>query len=307
MSAEFSAGDGSGLRSGIVTIVGRPNVGKSSLLNALVGRKVSIVSHKPQTTRHQIQGVMHRDEGQVVFVDTPGLHREAGRALNRVMNRAARSALRDVDLVLFIVEAGHWTGEDQAVLDQLARCEAPVALVINKIDHLRDMSALLPELARLSSLREFAFVVPLSALRKRNLESLEKELFAHLPEGPPLYPPGQVHGYDNAFLVAETVREKLTRTLHRELPYSLTVEVERYEREGDLDRIAAVIWVEREGQKRIVIGEAGETLKQIGGAARRELEHQLGRKVFLQLWCRVRENWSDDLRALRRFGLSGED
>lgn len=307
MSADPSTDDDSGLRSGIVTIVGRPNVGKSSLLNALVGRKVSIVSHKPQTTRHQIQGVMHRDAGQVVFVDTPGLHREAVRALNRVMNQTARSALRDVDLVLFIVEAGHWTDEDQAVLGQLSRCEAPVALVVNKIDYLQDMTALLPELARLSALREFAFVVPLSALRKRNLDALEKELFAHLPEGPPLYPPGQTHGYDNAFLVAETVREKLTRTLHRELPYSLTVEVERYERDGDLDRIAAVIWVEREGQKKIVIGEGGETLKRVGSAARRELERALGRKVFLELWCRVRENWSDDLRALRRFGLSDSD
>ncbi|SFF55299.1 GTP-binding protein Era [Fontimonas thermophila] len=295
------------MRSGVVTIAGRPNVGKSSLLNALVGRKVSIVSHKPQTTRHRIQGVLHRGEDQIVFVDTPGLHRLQKRALNRAMNEAAAGALRDVDLVLFVVEAGRWTDEDQAVLERLAGNAVPVGLVVNKIDRLKNRELLLPELQRLSAMREYAFVVPVSATRQENLAPLIDEILRHLPEGPPLYPPGQVVAHDDAFTVAEIVREKLIHHLHEELPYALTVEVEHYEREGNLDRISAVIWVEREGQKKIVIGENGQTLKKVGTAARRELELIFGRKIFLKLWCKVRENWSDDPKALRRFGLIGHD
>ncbi|MFA5939226.1 MAG: GTPase Era [Sinimarinibacterium sp.] len=295
------------MRSGIVTIAGRPNVGKSSLLNALVGQKVSIVSHKPQTTRHRIQGVLHVGSDQIVFVDTPGLHRLQKRALNRAMNEAAASALRDVDLVLFVVEAGRWTEEDQAVLERLARSAVPVGLIVNKIDHHKDRSALLPELQKLAAMRNYSFVIPVSALRRENLKPLVDEILARLPEGPPLYPPGQVVAHGEAFTVAEVVREKLIRNLHEELPYALTVEVEHYERGEGLDRISAIIWVERDGQKKIVIGENGSTLKKVGSAARRELEHQLGRKVFLQLWCKVRENWSDDPKALRRFGLSLDD
>ncbi|MDD3764238.1 MAG: GTPase Era [Nevskiales bacterium] len=294
------------MRSGIVTIAGRPNVGKSSLLNALVGRKVSIVSHKPQTTRHRIQGVLHADDGQVVFVDTPGLHRLQKRALNRMMNDAAAGALRDVDLVLFVVESGRFTDEDQAVLERLARSDVPVGLVVNKVDRCEDKAVLLPELQRLAALREFAFVIPVSATRRSNLDALAAEILGQMPEGPPLYPEGQVVGHDDAFTVAEVVREKLTRNLHKELPYSLTVEVEHFEREPGIDRISAVIWVERASQKKIVIGEQGETLKKIGTAARRELERTFGHKVFLKLWCNVRENWSDDLKALRRFGLTGD-
>lgn len=294
------------MRSGIVTIAGRPNVGKSSLLNALVGQKVSIVSHKPQTTRHRIQGVLHRGEDQIVFVDTPGLHRLQKRALNRAMNEAAASALRDVDLVLFVVEAGRWTDEDQAVLERLEHSPVPVGLIVNKIDRLKARSALLPELQKLGAMRDYAFVVPVSATKHDNLRQLADEILKQLPEGPPLYPPGQVVAHDDAFSVAEVVREKLIRNLHEELPYALTVEVEHYEREEGLDRISAVIWVEREGQKKIVIGENGETLKKVGTAARRELERMFGHKVFIKLWCKVRENWSDDLKALRRFGLTGE-
>ncbi len=295
------------MHSGIVTIAGRPNVGKSSLLNALVGRKVSIVSHKPQTTRHRIQGVLHREHGQVVFVDTPGLHSLQKRALNRAMNESAAGALHDVDLVLFVVECGHFTAEDEAVLQRLQRCSAPVGLVVNKVDRIAEKEKLLPELQRLGAMRDFAFVIPVSATKSDNLRSLEAEIFKHIPEGPPFYPEGQVVAHDDAFTVAETVREKLTRNLHQELPYSLTVEVEHYERDGNLDSISAVIWVERASQKKIVIGENGETLKKIGTAARRDLEREFGRKVFLKLWCNVRENWSDDLKALRRFGLSGRD
>ncbi|MEQ1437828.1 GTPase Era [Fontimonas sp. SYSU GA230001] len=295
------------MRSGIVTIAGRPNVGKSSLLNALVGRKVSIVSHKPQTTRHRIQGVLHRGEDQIVFVDTPGLHRQQKRALNRVMNEAAASALRDVDLVLFVVEAGRWTEEDQAVFERLARGTTPVGLIVNKIDQLKDRAELLPVLHKLAAMRPYAFVVPVSALRRDNLDPLVDEILAQLPEGPALYPPGQVVAHGDDFTVAEVVREKLIRNLHEELPYALTVEVEHYERDEDIDRVSAIVWVEREGQKKIVIGENGATLKKVGTAARRELERQFGRKVFLKLWCKVRENWSDDPKALRRFGLTPDD
>lgn len=291
------------MRSGIVTLVGRPNVGKSSLLNALVGRKLSIVSHKPQTTRHAIQGVLHAEEGQIVFVDTPGLHLKAKRALNRAMNEAASASLHDVDLVVFVVEAGRWTDEDEAVLARLRGLSGAVALVINKIDRVADKTRLLPELERLSGLMDFAFVVPLSALKRDNLQALQAEILGRLPEGPPLYPPDMIVGYDNAFLASELVREKLTRGLNQELPYALTVAIESYVVEGRLHRIQAVIWVEREGQKKIVIGEDGTTLKRVGSAARRELEHLLGAKVFLQLWCRVRDNWSDDPKALRQFGI----
>lgn len=288
----------------MVTILGRPNVGKSSLLNALVGRKVSIVSHKPQTTRHRIQGVLHHERGQIVFVDTPGLHRQQKRALNRVMNEAATHALQDIDMALFVVEAGRWTDEDQAVLQRLKGSRTPVALVINKIDLIRDREKLLPELQRLAGLHDFAFIVPLSALRNENLKSLTNEILTRLPEGPPLYPEDMVVGHDERFAASETVREKLIRSLHEELPYASAVEIEQFELDGEMYRIGAIIWVEREGQKRIVIGEDGAQLKQIGTAARRDLEKQLGAKVFLRLWCKVRENWSDDLRSLRQFGLT---
>ena len=317
------------MRSGIVTLVGRPNVGKSSLLNALTGRKLSIVSHKPQTTRHAIQGVLHHADGQIVFVDTPGLHLGGKRALNRAMNDTASASLQDIDLAIFVVEAGRWTDEDAAVLERLARVPGPVGLVVNKVDRVADKTRLLPELQVHAARREFAFVVPLSALRKDNLDGLTAEILKRLPEGPPLYPPDMIVGYDNAFLATEIVREKLTRTLNQELPYALTVSIEAYEVEAPrrpegksprrpktpaarpaaapdarpLHRIRAVIWVEREGQKKIVIGEDGGALKRVGTTARKELEHLLGARVFLQLWCRVRENWSDDPKALEQFGL----
>lgn len=291
------------MRSGIVTLAGRPNVGKSSLLNALVGRKLSIVSHKPQTTRNAIQAVLHRAEGQIVFVDTPGLHLKANRALNRAMNDAAANSLHDVDLVLFVVESLHWTEEDDAVLERLKGVSAPVALVINKVDRVADKTRLLGEMEEMSARRDFAFIMPLSATKGDNVDTLANEIMARMPEGPPLYPPDMVAGFDNAFLAAEIVREKLTRTLHQELPYALTVSIESYVVEGTMHRISAVVWVERDGQKKIVIGENGSALKRVGTAARRELEKLIGAKVFLQIWCRVRENWSDDPKALKQFGL----
>ena len=288
--------------SGIVAIVGRPNVGKSSLLNALVGRKVSIVAPKPQTTRHRIQGVLHRPQGQVVFVDTPGLHRKAPRALNRYMNEAVTGALHDVDLALFVVEAGRWTDEDQAVLEKLKLGNAPVGLIVNKIDKLDKKGDLLPEMQKLSALHTFSFIVPLSAKSGDNLDALVRELFSRMPEGPPLYPEGQVVGHDLGFTVSELVREKLMRALAQELPYALTVETESLDHSGTILRTSAVIWVERENQKKIVIGEEGAMLKRIGSAARRELEYMTGAKVVLKLWVKVKENWTDDPQALKRFG-----
>jgi GTPase len=294
------------MRSGMVTLAGRPNVGKSSLLNALVGRKVSIVSHKPQTTRHRIQGVLHHPQGQIVFVDTPGLHQVQKRALNRVMNEQAVSALHDVDLVLFVVESGRFTDEDQAVLERLARLQAPVALVLNKVDRVADKPRLLPEIQALAARHPFTFIIPVSALKRDNLDALIKALLEHMPEGEPLYPQDMVMGHDARFAAAEVIREKLIRNLHQELPYATTVEIESFEADGRMDRIDAIIWVEREGQKGIVVGQGGEQLRKIGEAARRELEHSSGRKVFLKLWCKVRENWSDDPKALSRFGLTPE-
>lgn len=291
------------MKSGIVTLCGRPNVGKSSLLNALTGRKLSIVSHKPQTTRHAIQGVLHAEQGQVVFVDTPGLHLSAKRALNRAMNDTAAGSLHDVDLVVFVTEALRWTEEDEAVLARLGRVEAPVLLVVNKVDKIADKARLLPALEEISARAEFACVVPVSANKGDNLVALREEILSRLPEGPPLYPPDMVAGFDNAFLASEVIREKLTRNLHQELPYALTVSIESYAVEGRMHRINAVVWVERETQKGIVVGRGGTTLKQVGSAARRELETLIGAKVFLQVWCRVRENWSDDPAALRQFGL----
>lgn len=292
------------MRSGMVAVVGRPNVGKSSLMNALVGRKISIVSHKPQTTRHRIQGVLHDARGQVVFVDTPGLHQKTARALNKVMNDAAAGALHDVELILWVVEAGYFNDEDKSVLERLAGSTVPVALVVNKVDKYEDKGKekLLPELEKLTALRDFRFVVPVSAHKKDNLESLKNALFGELPEGDPMYPEDMVMGHDVPFAVAEIIREKLIRNLHQEMPYATAVEIESYERETQMDRISAIIWVEREGQKAIVIGNGGETLKLIGSNARRDIERQVGRKVFLKLWCKVKENWSDDPKALTKFG-----
>eukprot|EP00611_Tribonema_gayanum_P008001 TRINITY_DN17468_c0_g1_i1.p1 TRINITY_DN17468_c0_g1~~TRINITY_DN17468_c0_g1_i1.p1 ORF type:complete len:324 (-),score=97.84 TRINITY_DN17468_c0_g1_i1:551-1435(-) len=293
------------MRSGIVAIVGRPNVGKSSLLNALVGRKVSITAPKPQTTRHRIQGVLHGDNAQVVFVDTPGMHRAAKKALNKAMNDAASNSLHDIDLALFVIEAGRWTDEDDAVLERLKSVKSPVALVINKVDQFNDKNELLPLMEKLGPLREWVFIMPLSALKGANVNVLAKQLLERMPDGPPLYPEGQIVGHDLSFTISELVREKLMRSLAQELPYALTVETEALEQEGAMLKASAIIWVERDGQKKIVIGENGEMLKRIGTAARKELETMTGRKVFLKLWVRVKEGWTDDPKALSRFGYEG--
>jgi GTP-binding protein Era len=289
-------------RTGQVAIIGRPNVGKSTLVNALVGYKVSIVSPKAQTTRHRILGISTRPEGQIVYVDTPGLHSDGKRAINRYMNRAARGALFDVDLVALVIEAGQWREEDERAFVAARESGLPRVLIINKVDRTKDKAALLPFIAEVTGDRGFAAVFPISAEKGVGLQDLERGLLALLPEGEPRHGEDEITDRSERFLVNELIREQLMRQLGDELPYSGTVGIDEYEDEGKLLRIAATIWVEREGQKAIVVGAGGSRIKAIGTSARLAIEAQLERKVFLQLWCKVRSDWSDDEAALRRFG-----
>jgi GTPase len=289
---------------GQVAIIGRPNVGKSTLINALVGYKVSIVSARPQTTRHRILGISTREEGQIVYVDTPGLHDDGKRAINRYMNRAARGALVDVQVVALVIEAGQWREEDGRAWTTARASGLPCVLIINKVDKIKDKTVLLPFIAEVTAEREFAGVFPVSAEKQVGLVDLELGLLKLLPEGAPTYEEDEVTDRSERFLVTELIREQLMRQLGDELPYSGTVAVEQYKDEGKMLRIAAVIWVEREGQKAIVIGAGGSRMRSIGMAARLAIESQLGRKVFLELWCKVRSDWSDDEAALHRFGYT---
>ena len=298
-------------RCGSVAVVGRPNVGKSTLVNALVGAKVSIVSNRPQTTRHRLLGIATVEGGQLLLVDTPGLHRGEGRfkasAMSRVMNRAARGALEDVDAALMVVEAGRWDEEDSLVFKVLRDAGIPVVLAVNKVDRLKDKSALLPFLAQVAQGRDFAAIHPVSALKRKGLEAMVRDLLARVPEAPPVYAEDEITDRSQRFLAGELVREQLMRQLGDELPYATTVEIERFavdatQKGGELLRIGAVVWVEREGQKPIVIGKGGERLREIGSKARQQMERLFGCKVFLETWVRVREGWSDDEAALKAFG-----
>ena len=291
----------SAFRSGYVALVGRPNVGKSTLLNALLGQKVSIVTSRPQTTRHRVLGISEAAEGQIAFLDTPGMHQGPKRALNRAMNRAAGAALGEADLAVYIVEALKWTEEDELALERVLQAARPVIAVINKIDRARPRERLLPYIAQLAERAQFLAVVPVSALRADNLEPLRRAILAALPEGERLYPPGQVTDRSEQFRIAELIREKLTLELVEELPYGVAVEIETYTvlDDGRIE-VGAVIWVDREGQKPIVIGAGGERLKRIGRAARLELNQLFERRYHLTLWVKVRENWADDARALRQ-------
>ena len=291
-------------RSGLCALVGRPNVGKSTLLNALLGQKVSIVTRKPQTTRHRILGVLNRPAAQVVLVDTPGLHEGGKRALNRQLNRAALGALEDIDVVVLVTRGTEWKDEDQRVLERLDGVTAPVILAVNQVDRIRDKRQLLPHLDRITRLRNFDAVVPVSAHRHENLEALEQEVVQRMPEGPPLFPADQITDRDLGFRLGELVREQLMLHLGEELPYTTHVQVEALEQEEGVTRIGAVIWVETEGQKPIVIGRGGERLKRIGTAARKSMEAQLGGRVHLELWARVKPRWTDDQRALRELGYT---
>ena len=292
------------LRCGFVALVGRPNVGKSTLLNALLGQKVTIVSRKPQTTRHQILGIHSIAGAQIVYVDTPGLHRQKNTALNRLLNRTATSALADADVAVFLVDALRWTQEDELVLERLGSFAHPVVLALNKVDRLQAKQALLPLIERLSGKRDFAAVVPVSARRGTNLAALETELVQRLPWSAAHFPQEQITDRSERFIAAELVREQLIKTLGQELPYASTVAIEAFEQEGRLRRIAAVIWVERSGQKPIVIGHKGQRLKEVGRRARVEMEAVFDATVYLQLWVKVREGWSDDERALGSLGYA---
>jgi GTP-binding protein Era len=289
--------------SGFAALVGRPNVGKSTLLNALVGQKLSIVTPRPQTTRHRILGVLTLPEAQIAFVDTPGLHVKASRALNKAMNRTATAALEDADLVVLVTEAPKWTDEDELALGRIVRSGRPAIAAVNKIDRLRPRERLLPYLAELAARHAFVAIVPVSALKEENIADLRDTIAAHLPRSPALFPDGELTDRSPSFRIAETIREKLTLELNQEVPYGIAVEVERLGEEDGQLTVDAAIWVDRDGQKPIVIGARGERLKRVGRAARLALNTLLGRRVHLNLWVKVRENWADNARALKELGL----
>ena len=292
-----------GFRSGFAALVGRPNVGKSTLLNALVGEKLSIVTPRPQTTRHRVLGVLTTEDAQIAFVDTPGLHGKATRALNRAMNRTAATALADADLCLFVVEALKWNSGDELVLQRIRDNARPAVAVVNQIDRVRPREQLLPNLGALAARHDFADLVPVSALKHDNLTALREAIVRLLPESHALFPKEQRTDRGIEFRIAETIREKLTLALNQELPYGVAVELERAVEEDGQLVVDAAIWVDRSGQKPIVIGAKGERLKGIGRAARLELNRTLGRRVHLSLWVKVREGWADNARALHQLGL----
>jgi GTP-binding protein Era len=289
-------------RCGFVALIGRPNVGKSTILNRLVGQKISITSRRPQTTRHRILGIKTDATAQIVFVDTPGLHAQQPRAMNRYLNRAAADSMQDVDVVLLVLEGTRWHRDDDWALEVLERVSCPVIAVINKTDRVADKKTLLPYLAALAEKRDFAALIPVCAKTGEHLDELEAAVRNYLPESPPLFPEDQVTDRSERFLAAELVREKLFRKLGEEIPYGLSVEIERFRTENDTLHIHALIWVEKSGHKAIVIGAKGERLKEVGREAREDMEKAFGQKVFLNLWVKVKEGWADDERALQSLG-----
>ena len=289
-------------RCGLVAVIGRPNVGKSTLINAVMGHKVSIVTAKPQTTRHRILAVHTGPDAQIIFVDTPGLHRKAGKAMNRLMNRTAANALADADVILFVTDATHWMPEDDDVLKRLRNAQAPVVAVLNKVDKVHPKEQLLNTIGLMSARHDFVEIVPVSALKQDNLDHLMTLLPSFLPESPPLFPEDMYTDRSKEFHAAEVIREKLTLMLHQELPYGLTVQVERFLDEESGITINAIIWVERDSQKGIVVGKNGSVLKKVGRAARLELKDQLERNVHLELWVKVKSNWADNEADLMNLG-----
>lgn len=291
-------------RCGFAALIGRPNVGKSTLLNALTGHKISIVSPKPQTTRHRVLGLVNLPEAQIAFVDTPGLHRQEGRALNRAMNRAASAAALDADVIVYVVEALRFGDEDEMALERAKEAGRPVVAVVNKVDKVVPRERLLPYLAMLATKHAFVGIVPVSALDTRDMQRLSLVIAGQLPESVALFPVEQLTDRSDEFRIAEIIREKLTLELNEELPYGIAVEVEATGEEDDGQLVvSAVVWVDRAGQKPIVIGARGERLKRVGSAARRELNELLGRRLHLNLWVKVREDWADSAQALRQLGM----
>ena len=291
-------------RCGYIAIVGRPNVGKSTLLNHILGMKLSITSRKPQTTRHQILGVKTVGPVQAIYVDTPGIHQRRGTAINKYMNRAATSVLGDVDMILFVVQAKKWTEEDQAIVEKLRSVDCPVLLVVNKMDKLETKKQLLPLIDELSSHYDYEEIIPVSALNGINVDVLEQKIASLLPENAHFYPDDQLTDRSMRFLASEIIREKLIRELGQELPYTSTVDIDKYSEEKDIIRIHATIYVESDGQKAIIIGKKGSRLKSIGTKAREDISKMADMKVYLNLWVKVREGWSNDERALRGLGYS---
>ena len=291
-----------GYRCGMVAVIGRPNVGKSTLINSIMGRKISIVTAKPQTTRHRILAVLTSDKQQIIFVDTPGLHRNAGKAMNRLMNRTAASALADADLVLFVSDATRWTSEDDDVLKRLKSCRAAVVALLNKVDKVHPKEKLLDAIALMAARHDFAEIVPISAQKNDNLDRLLALLPNFLPVSPPLFPDNMHTDRSDEFRSAEVIREKLTLLLHQELPYGLTVQIERYVVEESGIAINAIIWVERDSQKGMVVGKKGSVLKKVGRAARLELADELQQAVHLDLWVKVKSNWADNEKDLMSLG-----
>lgn len=291
-------------RCGFIALVGRPNVGKSTLLNHFLRQKISITSRKPQTTRHRILGVHTVADTQFVYVDTPGLHRERRKPLNRLMNETVERVIRDVDVIFFVVERLAWTEEDDLVLNALKSVHKPVFLLINKVDQVQDKRRLLPHIETLSGKMDFAEIIPVSALGGHNLDTIDELTRNYLPEGDFLFPEDQVTDRSSRFLAAEMIREKITRQLGDELPYEMTVEIESFDDRGKTLHIDGLVLVDKPGQKRILIGQDGARLKRIGSEARQDMEKAFDRKVMLKLWVKVKSGWADNERALKSLGYT---
>ncbi|HEY8160264.1 MAG TPA: GTPase Era [Methylobacter sp.] len=289
---------------GYVALIGRPNVGKSTLMNHLLKQKISITSRKPQTTRHRILGINTTDAGQAIYMDTPGMHNSEKRALNRYLNRTADTTLTGVDVIVWLIDGLSWHEYDEAIFKKLEQAGLPVILAVNKVDKVADKEAILKFFDEAQHRFPFKHLVPISALKGINLDQLESLIMALLPEQGLIYPEDQITDRSERFLAAEIVREKLTRRLGDELPYALTVEIERYEEKPNITKIYAIIWVERLTQKNIVIGKDGEMLKKVGTDARQDIEKLIGQKVYLQLWVKVKKGWSDSERALQSLGFN---
>lgn len=291
-------------RSGYAVLIGRPNVGKSTLLNRLLGQKLAITSHKPQTTRHRILGIRSQDDGQIVFVDTPGIHERGGKAMGHYLNRAARTALLDVDVAVFVVQALAWTREDQRVLEAVKQASIPTIAAVNKVDLVSPKEKLLPYLETLAQRHAFADVVPVSAREGDNADALVRAVLSRLPEGEAIFPDDQVTDRSERFFAAELLREQLTRRYHRELPYAVTVEIERFEEEDGRYNIGAVIWVERESQRAILLGQGGLAMKQTATAARQAMNDFFQTRVHLEVWIKVKKSWSSDEASLQQLGYT---
>ena len=289
---------------GFVALIGRPNVGKSTLMNHLLKQKISITSRKPQTTRHRILGINTTDAGQAIYMDTPGMHNNEKRALNRYLNRTAETTLLGVDVIVWLIDGLSWHEYDEVIFKKLEQAGLPVILAVNKVDKMKDKDAILAFFAEAQHRFPFEHLIPVSALKKTNLDQLESLIMKLLPESDLIYPEDQITDRPERFLAAEIVREKLTRRLGDELPYELTVEIERYEELPGITKIYAIIWVERLTQKSIVIGKEGEMLKKVGTDARFDIEKLINHKVYLQLWVKVKKNWSDNERALQSLGFN---